>query len=200
MATTETIERLRELKQEEWHALSVRLTLYARVCLQRHQSHAEDVAQEAIADAFDPSLPDAWDLSVHPNAFSFLSALVRRIALAHRRGYGEAKRRRISDERMERRGGLVESTEVTLARDERAYLVIQRIRQRIGTSDPNALAVLNLMEANVLTMAEQAEHLGCTLDEARSARRRLTTQIKNAEREVDAVDGGAKNAKEKFDA
>jgi DNA-directed RNA polymerase specialized sigma24 family protein len=199
MTTPKNIERLRAMEASEWRSLSLRLTKYARACLQKHWAQAEDVAQDAIADLFDPDIP-GWDPEKHPDLFVFLAASVRALAMAQRRGYAETQRRRISEERMEKRGPTVESTEAILARDERAYLIIERIRANMGTKDPKARSVLDLLEAQVFTMAEQAEHMGCTMDEVRSARRRLGTQIEKAKREVDAIRGDGGETKEQFDA
>jgi hypothetical protein len=196
MTKPEHMERLRE---QDWGKLSVRLTRYAFACLRKKRwADAEDLAQEAIANAFDPKLP-GWDPEVDPEVIDFLKRSVRELASIGR------KRRVRADEAAdvlqahEQERGHVGTIEETFARNQRGFAIVDRIRANVGTSDPRVLALLDLLLVHVDTMAEQAVHMDCTMDEVRSVRRRLGTQVKKAEREVDAIADVAKN-KEKLDA
>jgi len=53
------------------------------------------------------------------------------------------------------------------------------------------LKVLELLEARIDTMAEHADHMACTISEARNARIRLAHHVKRIEKELDAEGEGS---------
>ena len=182
------------LKDDDWKRISLRLTRYAFATIvpkDRSWHEAEDRAQVALLEVIDPKTR-SWDRKVEPDFFAHLAFLVRK----------EASRRRMKlrrhrdteyvedDENDESIPGMprTPSHEERLMKDERGQRVLALVRER-AKDDVLLLRVLDLLEAHVDTIGEQAEHIGVTMMEVRNARVRLGRHVKNAEKELDGEGG-----------
>jgi len=173
------------LRSADWEKLGVRLARYAFARTGRRSwQDAEDVAQLAIAQAFDPAYK-RWDPTAEPDLFRYLGSLVNGIVSNLRQSHAETRVRPHDHDQLARVAPAVPSPEAEVERGERAERTVQRLRAR-AAADARVLEVLGFLESGIDTTREHAERLGCTMEEARSARRRLATHLAAVERELDA--------------
>ena len=184
---------LESVSSEDWKRLTIRLTRYAFGAIRHRSWHdAEDIAQAAFLQVIDPKLR-TWDREQERDFFDHLASLVRKEASRRRmvvRRHRETEYEE-DDANDETRKGTrsAPSHEEQLMRDERGRCILAIVRNK-AADDRHVLKVLDLLEAHVDTMSEQADHMGCTMMEVRNARVRLGRHVKNAEKELDA-EGGA---------
>lgn len=179
----------RQLTDDEWRKLSVRLTRYAFACVRYKSWHdAEDMAQEAITQLFDPEYK-RWDPALCPDLFAFLARIVT--GLANNRWQKKKARKYVYIGGADLAQHLPPEPppQEALGDEHRGHVIMQTVHER-AAKDELLLKVLGLLEARVDTTREHAEHIGCTMDEARSARRRLANLLKKIQAELDAQAGG----------
>jgi DNA-directed RNA polymerase specialized sigma24 family protein len=174
------------LAEQNWGDLSKRLTRYAFKHGKDHwerftMADAEDVAQEAIRELFDPATPIRWDPASEPNLYYFLKRPVKRII--NTRGVARARHAL-------RASQVAAEFAMTAAEQEAA-----RKRRRLGerriellraelADDPNALTVLDCLEQGFDDIKETARltHLAPNL--VRNARLRIVKALGKVKRDL----------------
>lgn len=177
------------LREQPWAAISRRATLFAhRLMRKKSWEAAEDVAQQATLVLFDPSRR-RWERSVHADVFDALAPIV--VGLVSNRRQKHGNRREISHENLEdaERSSRVaprdaRTPEATVAKAERARVVMERLRARVA-DDVVAREVVTLLEEGVDGREGQAQALGRSIEEIKNARRRITNHLAIIDRDLD---------------
>jgi DNA-directed RNA polymerase specialized sigma24 family protein len=163
------------LREQDWEAISARLTALAYNQLREKSWHrAEDLAQEAIARAFEAGHRSShykpWDPTRQPLINYLISRVIYQIRdeMRSRRNACEvaldyeaelvASDAALADELLDRRGFAVRFSDTLFA-----YL----------TEDPVARRIAELMADGVVTQGELAQETGHSIAEIKAARKRL---------------------------
>jgi DNA-directed RNA polymerase specialized sigma24 family protein len=158
--------------------------------LTKSKTQAEDLTQDAIRRAFDPE-ETAWNPLVQPDIALFLMSLVRRNA-SHERTSGRrhheimarSKAHQIRVTRAaEKVAAPAQTPDVALAAHDLAARRLAALRAR-AADDALVLQLVDLMERDIETPAEQAEALSVGIDDVRFARRRLFRHAEAVAREL----------------
>jgi len=166
------------LRAVDWPKVQKQVLAFA-CTLTRSKAQAEDLVQDAIRRAFDPE-ETAWNPLVLPDVTPFLMGLVRRNAYNERSSAryhhevtvrGEAEEIRVTRE-AERVATRVPNPEASLADHELCARRLAAMRAR-AAADPLVLTLIDAMEADIETPAEQVASLGIPLEDVRRARRRM---------------------------
>lgn len=190
------------MKRKEWETLSLRLTRYAFACTRgRSWADAENMSQEALADLIDPRTR-SWDPEKQ-ELFVYLGKHVRnQLAAARMSAFRRRMQSYLPDDGFDHDDAKDEpgqklppgvasparAQDEMLIAAERDAMKMARIQKHFA-KDQRALEVLALLERRVLTIAEHAEHLGCSHDEAFTARRRLAKFVSKLNEELNREDG-----------
>jgi DNA-directed RNA polymerase specialized sigma24 family protein len=166
------------LRAVAWPKVQKQVLAYA-FALTKSKAHAEDLTQDAIRRAFDPE-ETPWNPVTVPNVAHFLMSLVRRNASnersSGRRHHEITVRSKRHEIRVTRAANNVPSPgptpESSLAVHDLAARRLAALRTR-AADDKLVLALIDLIERDVETPAEQAEALSTSVQDITFARRRL---------------------------
>ncbi len=156
----------------------------------KSKAQAEDLVQEAIRRAFDPE-ETAWNPLALPDVTTFLMSLVRRNASNERSSAryhhevtvrSDAEEIRVTQE-AERVATMAPTPEASLADHELCARRLAAMRAR-AAADPLVLTLIDAMEADIETPAEQVESLGIPLEDVRRGRRRMFDHADAVAREL----------------
>ena len=163
-----------QLRAQDWGQISAQLTMMAWRCTHRRSWQlAEDLAQDAIAEAFD--IRNGWDPSRVP-LMTYLGGLVFRLTRAEWRRHRNALEIALDDDSLDEPTdnlpGNTPSPETQVARRDLVAKLFERLAARLH-GDEAATTLLRLFAEGVELPADQVKASSLTLDEIRSARRRL---------------------------
>jgi DNA-directed RNA polymerase specialized sigma24 family protein len=155
-----------------------RLLAYA-FAITKSKEQAEDLVQDAIRRAFDPE-ETAWNPVTFPDVTFFLMSLVRRNASNDRAGARHHHEITVQSDaheiRVTRAAARVPSAaptpEAAAATHDLFTRRLAALRAR-AAADPLVLSLVDAMESDIETPAEQVESLSVPLEDIRRARRRL---------------------------
>jgi hypothetical protein len=170
------------LRAQDWNTLRVKLKTWAwHATGKRSWEHAEDLAGDAIALAFNPAGVQ-WNPEKEP-VFRYLTGLVRGLLSNERRKMAN------THERLTAKGSMAAFADDE-ARSPEAVAMrrvrVERLFERLAASaakDPKRLALAKCFAEGLETAEEQAEATGMTVAEVVLARRRLYAAAEAIERE-----------------
>jgi DNA-directed RNA polymerase specialized sigma24 family protein len=165
------------MTDRDWGRLRLQV-LNLAMKLARSRAAAEDLVQEAILRVIDPD-GDPWDPATEPELARHLMRIIdniRRVERAHRKVQRDPSIEATVEERMTPRAPTPEKPSVDAEGEGAAQRRLAAVKEKLG-DDPVALKVIEQTEQGVDRPAEQALATGESLDDIRTARKRVRTAI-----------------------
>ena len=177
------------LRKQDWAKLSERLVRYAFVCINKTSwEDAREIAQEACLQAVDPEHA-AWDPAKDPDIFKFLAHRVGSIVSNRRRtNLGRIKALQANPDKvayLKRRKSIPRPDEAVMEHDYRRVAIRKLREKNAQAGDEQANALLALHADGIDTAPEQAEELGCSIEEAQLTWQRVKRRLADIREELD---------------
>jgi DNA-directed RNA polymerase specialized sigma24 family protein len=160
------------LADQDWHSLSRRLTEFAYRKINRTSwEDAEDLAQSAVRQVFDPS-HQRWNPKAQPNIFWFLGHVVHGL-ISNRRKKNLRDIVVLSEQEdlEELHPEAIEGTDEVMARRERARLIVEELGRQ--AKERTCALVLAAFTAEIDDPRAQSESTKLTMQEVYNARHKL---------------------------
>ena len=166
---------LPSLSQKEWLALMRRVTgfafaMYKKQLGKSSTEDAKDIAQEAMAQLYDPEKYAPWDPEKDPDLFDDLAKRVINV-ISNRRRMAYQRNRQLGARQWKRLDSGMKTPEEIFAERELAGKILDGIDDELG-DDKQGRIVNDCYRAAVDEAADQSTHTGLEIEDIRRARRR----------------------------